>query len=211
MTLIEVLIAAVLALVVVGGLLTFLEAVSRSAANDQERNSSLVEQTSALHRIAQELDEAYQLNEPTKAGKYNYIDVYAWVTKPGAESHLQQPRRLVINCEEETAIASEQKCVRYETAITDKTARTSMATDVGANKRVDIYRLVDGTKTNPVFTLEDPSKTKNALGEERPTYGSIDVETPASGERVKLKNGHDYSYEVTLHDSFYMRNLDFEQ
>jgi hypothetical protein len=208
MTLVEVLIAAVLALVVTAGLFSFLEAVSRTAANDQERNSSLVEQTAAIHRIAEELSETYQLNEPTKAGKYDYIDVYAWLTKPGSS---QQPRRLVINCEEETGIASEYKCVRYETAITDKTARASMATDKAATHRIDIYRLIDGTKTTPVFTLEDPSKTKNSSGEERPTYGSIDVETPAAGERVKLKNGHDYTYAVTLHDSFYMRNLDFEQ
>ena len=208
MTLVEVLIASVLSLVVTAGFFAFLQAVTRSAANDQERNSSLVEQTSALHRMAQELSETYQLNEPTKVGKYDYIDVYAWLTKPGSS---QQARRLVINCEEETGIANEYKCVRYETSTADKTARTSMATDKNATSRVDIYRLDDGSKTNPVFTLEDPSKTKNSSGEERPTYGSIQVETPGAGERVKLKNGHIYSYQVNLHDSFYMRNLDFAQ
>src|SRR5690242_16425755 len=78
MTLIETLMASVLALVVTTGFFALLDVITHSSANDQERNLSLVEQTSALHRITQELAEAYQLNTPTTAGEYNYVDFNAW-------------------------------------------------------------------------------------------------------------------------------------
>ena len=209
-TIVEMLVAIVIALVAMAGFLAFLEAITRSSANDQERNVSLVEQTAAIHRIAQELGETYKVNEPakveeaTKAIETNYIDVYAWLTPTGSS---QQKRRLVVNCEEATSIPNEQKCVTYETATTDATPRENMKTDKSAKKRIDILRLDDGTKTAKVFKLTDPSGTGNG----RPTYGQITVETPASGERVTVKNTHLYSYQVLLKDSFYMRNLDFGQ
>jgi hypothetical protein len=200
------LVAVSVALVAMAGFFALLETVTRSSANDQERNLSLVEQTSALHRIAQELGEAYKLNGPTAAGESNYIDFDAWLTKPGTGA-TQQSKRIVINCEVETAIAEEYECVRYETAITDETEVAKMSTDKSAKSRVDILRLDDGSKTDKVFNLTDPSGS----GKGRPTYGTIKVETPGSGERVTYKNQHGYKYVVTLWDSFYMRNLDLAQ
>src|SRR5690242_4968019 len=83
-TLIELMVAMVTSVIVIGGFFILLDSLTRSSANDLERSNSLVEQTAALHRITQELDETYQLNYPTEAGEYNYVDVDAWLTKPGA-------------------------------------------------------------------------------------------------------------------------------
>jgi len=206
MTLIEMLVATVIALIAMAGFFSFLEAITRSSANDQERNVSLVEQTAAIHRIASELSQAYKVNEPKTTGEFNYIDVDIWQTPTGSTE--ERKRRIVVNCEEATAIPNHQECVTYETEISDATPRESMASDKSAHKRIDIVRLDDGTKASKVFNLSDPGKTG---GGERPSYGQITVETPAAGERVTVKNQHLYTYQVLLKDSFYMRNLDFAQ
>jgi hypothetical protein len=75
--LIEVMIAAVCAALVMLALFAFLDSATRFSASDQERNISLVEQTAALHRMTQELGEPYQLNGPDTVGSSNYIDVRA--------------------------------------------------------------------------------------------------------------------------------------
>ena len=202
MTLIELMIALATSVVVLGGFFVMLDSITRSSANDLERSVSLVEQSGAIHRIVQELDETYKLNYPTTAGEYNYIDVYAWLTQPG---HSQEARRVVINCEVESSISGEQECVRYETEVGDATEVKALSTDSKAKSRIELVRLNDGTKK--VFKLSDPS----GLGGGRPSYGTMTVETPGGGERVKVINQQDYTYQVTLSDSFYMRNLDFKQ
>ena len=40
--------------------------------------------------------------------------------------------------------------------------------------------------------------------------GTSTIETPGSGERSRYANTKDYTYQTTLHDAFYMRNLDFD-
>lgn len=202
MTLIELMVAVATSAVVMGGFFVFLQSVTRSSANDVERSASLVEQAAAMHRIVQELSETYKLNYPTAAGEYNYVDVDAWLTKSGGS---QEARRLVINCEVESPIAGEEQCVRYETEVGDTTEVSALSKDAKAKSRVDLVRLADGTKK--VFKLSDPS----GLEKGRPTYGRMLVETPGAGERVTYKNQYHYSYEVTLSDSFYMRNLDLKQ
>ena len=204
MTLIEVLVASVIAVVTTLGLFALLDGVTRSSANDQERSSALVEETSALHRMAGELAEAYQLRGPTGEGTSNYVDVNAWLTKGGA---TQTSKRIVFDCEIASPVSGERECVRYEAPTSDITEWSKLSSDASAKASVTIPRVVNGTNTAPVFTLESPSKT----GGGRPTYGSISIETPASGERVKYTGAKSYGYQVTLSDSFYMRNLDFAQ
>lgn len=203
-TLIEVLIATAIATITMTGLFALLDAVTRSSANDQERSSALVEETAALHRMTGELGEAYQLLGPTTTGTSNYVEVYAWLTKGGA---TQTKERLVFDCEISSAISGERECVRYETPTTDKIEYKALEKDKEASASVTIPRVVNGTVSAPVFRLESPSKT----GGGRPTYGSVSIETPAAGERAGYKNIKDYTYDITLSDSFYMRNLDFDQ
>ena len=204
MTLVEMLMAAFMALVVMVGLFGFLDGVTRTSARDQERGTALVEETAGIHRMTQELGEAYQLRGPTVTGTSNYIEVNAWLTKP---SSTQQKERVVFDCEIASSVSGERQCVRYETATTDNTAYASLATDAGAKATVTIPRVLNGTISAPVFTLESPSKT----GGGRPTYGSVSIETPSAGERAGYVNTKNYSYSITLSDSFYMRNLDFAQ
>lgn len=201
-TLVEALIATVMAAVTMLGLFAMLDAVTRSSANDQERGTAQVEQSAAVHRIVQELGETYEFNGPTGVTKANYVDVDAWVTVPGSS---QQKRRIVFDCEISSPVAGERECVRYETATSDPAAYNSLATDTSAKSEVVLPRLVNATESSPVFELETRS------GATRPLFGTVTVETPASGERVSYSGAHSYQYELTLHDSFFMRNLDLSE
>lgn len=201
-TLVEVLIATVMAAITLLGLFAMLDAVTRSSANDQERGSAQVEQSAAVHRIVQELEETYEFNAPTGVTKANYVDVDAWVAVPGSS---QQKKRIVFDCEISSPVPGERECVRYETATSDSTSYTSLEKDTGAKSKVVLPRLVNGTTSSPVFELETRS------GATRPLFGTVTVETPASGERVSYSGAHSYQYELTLHDAFFMRNLDLSE
>ncbi len=205
MTLVEVLIASVMALVLMLALFAFLEAVTKSSANDQERSNALVEETEAVHNMAEELGQAYEYKEPLlesakKALTSNYVSVYAWVTVSGS---AQVKKRLVFDCEEESGeVSGEKQCVRYETATSDGTAVSSLKGDASAAHRVVVPR-VDNTGANKVFELTAER------GGTTPTYGQISIEAPGAGRNVSAKNDHGFAYNVTLRDAFYLRNLEF--
>jgi Tfp pilus assembly protein PilV len=202
MTLIEVITSTACSLIAFVAVLALLDTVTHYQANDQERNLSLVEQAAALRRMTQELSNAYELRGPTSEGNFNYVDVLVWLTKSGG---TQQDRRVVYNCAVASSYSGQQQCVRYEMPATDGTAVESLGTDANAKSSVAVPRLVNGTSTNPVFNLKSPRKTSGS----RPSYGSVTIETPGSGERSRFANTKDYTYQTTLHDAFYMRNLDF--
>jgi hypothetical protein len=202
MTVIEVITSTACALIAFVAILALLDTVTHYQANDQERNLSLVEQAAALRRMALELGNTYQLNGPTSEGTSNYIDVRVWLTKSGGS---QEERRVVYNCALAGSVSGQRKCVRYEMPASDGTAVESLSGDANAKSSTVITRLVNGTSTSPVFNLKSPRKT----GGGRPSYGAITIETPGAGERANYANTKDYTYETTLHDSFYMRNLDF--
>lgn len=205
MTLIEVLIASAMALVLVLAMFAFLEAVTKSSANDQERSNALVEGSEAVHDMAEELGQAYEYKEPLletakTALKSNYVNLFAWVTAGGG---AQVKKRLVFDCEEESAeIAGEKACVRYEAATTDTTAIASLKSDSSAVRRVVVPRVLN-TSANKVFELTAEH------GGTTPTYGQISIETPAAGRRVNVKSDHGYAYAITLRDAFYLPNLEF--
>jgi hypothetical protein len=191
-------------LVAIIALFALLDSVWRVSANDQERNTSLVEQTSALHRLTQELGETYQLNGPTTTGTSNYIDVNAWLTKSGAS---QQARRLVYNCAIASSVAGQRRCVRYEMPTTDTTPVASLPSDLNAKASTAISRVLNGTEASKVFTLSSPRET----GGGRPSYGEVTILTPGAGKRYPYANNNSYTYSTTLNGAFYMRNLDFGQ
>lgn len=205
MTLVEVLVASVMALALMLALFAFLEAVTKSSANDQERSNALVEETEAVHDMAEELGQSYEYKEPLlesakKALKSNYVNVFAWVA---TGSSTQVKKRLVFDCEEESAeVAGEKECVRYETATSDNTAVASLKADGSATRRIVIPRVTNSS-ANKVFELTAER------GGTIPTYGQISVEAPGSGRNVVVKNDHGYSYAVALRDAFYLTNLEF--
>ena len=202
MTVVEILISTSMAVIVMLGFFALIDQVSHTSANDQERSISLIEQTAALKRMTQELSETYEFRGPTNATSSNYVDVLAWLTIGGAS---QTARRIVYNCEVASSIAGERQCMRYEMPASDETAVASLSTDSSANKSIAIPRLLNGTESEPVFSLAAPREPEP----ERPTYGTATIRTPGQGERVRVTTSSIYTYALTLKDSFYMRNLDF--
>lgn len=205
MTLVEVLVASVMALVLMLAVFAFLDAVTKSSANDQERSSTLVDSSEAVHDMVVELDQAFEYKAPalTSAGetlKANYVEVGVWVATTTAS---QQKRRLVFDCEEASEVTGEKACVRYETATSDKTAIAELSKDGSASRRVLLPRVMN-TATSGVFEL------KSERGGTTPSYGQITIETPGAGKNVTTLNDHGYSYAVTLKDAFYLRNLEFK-
>lgn len=208
-TLIEVLVATLISTVAMLALFAMLEAVTKSSANDQERGSSLIEETAALHDMVQEIGETYKFNGPTtNLTKANYVDVDAWVT-PGSS---QKGKRLVFDCEVSSTVSGERECVRYEMPLTKATTVTELKSDWEAKPKtlptevtgkILIPRLINGTESAPAFELETPRTGTT------PTYGRVNIETPASGERVSgsYSGANSYQYTTTLRDSFAMRNL----
>jgi hypothetical protein len=192
---------------VMTGAFVFIDAVNHSTANEEERNISLVQQTSALRRMTQELSQAYQLNEPTSAGTSNVVDVDVWLASAGSSQHA---RRIVYNCAAASGVSGQQKCIRYELLTTDNTAVASLSTDANAKSSVLITRLLNGTGSSPVFTFVKDSREAET-GKGRPSYGTITIKTPGSGERSSYANQTGYSYSTALTDSFYMRNLDLSE
>lgn len=206
MTLVEVLVASLMSIVLMLAVFAFLEGVTKSSANDQERSSTLTDTTQAVHAMAQELGEAYEYGAPVlvaekETEKSNYVEVKAMITTTAAS---QVRKRLVFDCEEESPqFSGEKECVRYEAPTTDATEVKALSKDSSAARRVVIAQVVNSS-SEKVFEL------KTERGGTTPSYGEIFIETPAAGGRVDVKNNHDYSYDITLRNAFYLRNLEFK-
>jgi len=195
-TLIEVLTATTIAIVVLLGVFAMVEAVTKSATNDRERGSAVIEQTAAVHNMVQEINEAYAVKGPSSAGTYNYVDIDVW----GAAGGSTKARRIVFDCEISSPVSGERECVRYVMPVSDATVYTSLASDANAKPTVVIPRIINGTAGAPVFELKAPH------GGSTPTYGEVSIETPSAGERAG-NAADNFKYAITLHDSFTLRNL----
>ncbi len=100
-------------------------------------------------------------------------------------------------CDVPSAAAGLQRCMRYEFAAGSPSAPGTFP--VGAESRVAIDRLVNGTVADPVFTeLSSPAGPAS-----RPSYGQATIKTPGRGERTT-----GYRHQVVLSDAFHIRNLD---
>jgi len=205
MTLIELLVAAVMGLIVLGAALSFLNALTRAGANDQARNVSLVEEDADLAHMTRDISQTYALNSPLKEEKTNIADFDAWLGSP------QQNRRVVYNCSVATSIANVQKCVRYEMPASDKTAVAELGKDAQASSSIAIPRLLNGTGASPVFSFKKDAR-ETETGKGRPSYVAIELKTPGQGELAKYVNQAGlYTYAITLRNSVYLRNLDLAE
>ena len=204
MTLIEFVIAAALSTVVMLGALAFIQAINHAGANDVERNISLVEQTGALARMTHDLGQTYELRSPAKEEETNVADVKLWVGSP------QKSRRVVYNCGAAGPASGQQECIRYEMPGSDETGVAELSHDNKATSQIVIPRLVNGTHTAFVFSFKKDAREKET-GKSRPSFVAIEIKTPGQGERATYANQSGYTYNTTLRDSVYMRNLDLAE
>ena len=206
-TLVEMLVTIMVLGLVLTAVLSLLDSGGKTAYNDQERNTSLDEQTIAIHRMVLELRQAYAINGPAlpSAGasiSSNYLD--ADIVIGGT------PYRVIYDCSNTVLATGKQQCVRYQSAAPSGAVSYTGNPPSGATSTVIIPRLDNGTGGvtgaggDPVFTnVSDPS---GAGGGTRPTYAQVTVKTPGAGERLQ-----GYTHDVTLNDAIYMRNLDTGQ
>ena len=193
-TLVELLVTIVILAFVLTATLAVFEAVFRSSHADNERNTSLVEQTASLHRMIGELRQAYRVVGPVSASTSNYMDVLIRLTRPGSGT---LDRRVLYQCDHTDPATGLRQCVRYEFAANDPSPPGSAP--FGATTTLAFARVTNGTSVDPVFTnLSSPSGTTGG-----PTYGQVTIKTPGSGESTT-----GYQHLFVLSDAFYMRNRD---
>ena len=174
---------------VLGAVLALLDVTSKGAANDQERNTAINEDTGALQLMVRELRQARAVVGPTSGSTSNYMDVRVRIASVD--------RRVLYRCDAAGATTGLQRCVRYEFPASSSSAPGTFP--AGAQSKVAIDRLINGTAADPVFS--DLSSPAGAAS--RPSYGKATVKTPGRGERTT-----GYRHEVVLTDSFHIRNLD---
>ncbi len=175
--------------VVLGSVLALLDVTSKGAANDQERSTAINEDTGALQLMIRELRQARSVVGPTSGSTSNYMDVL--VRTAGVN------RRVLYRCDVAGAATGLQRCMRYEFPAGSSAAPGTFP--VGAQSRVAIDRLINGTAADPVFS--DLSSPAGAAS--RPSYGQATIKTPGRGERTT-----GYRHQVVLTDAFHVRNLD---
>lgn len=179
---------------VLGAVLAVLDVTGKGAVNDQERNTALNEDTVRLNQMVRELRQARAVVGPTSGSSSNYMDVLVRTASPSGPS---VDRRVLYRCDVPAGATGLRQCIRYEFAATDTSPAGSFP--VGAESRLAIDRLSNGTVADPVFTdLSSPAGVAS-----RPSYGQATIKTPGRGERTI-----GYRHEVVLADAFHMRNLD---
>jgi type II secretory pathway pseudopilin PulG len=191
--LVELLVVCVVFTFVLTAILVVFDSVYRNSHKDEERNTSLVEQTAALHRMVTELRQAYRVIGPVSGTSSNYMDVLVRITG----SSGTQDRRVLYRCDSAAVATGLEQCVRYEFAATDPSPAGSAPS--GSAPTIAIPRLSNGTAADPVFTnLSSPNGTGGG-----PTYGQATIKTPGAGERTT-----GYAHQLVLSDGFWMRNRD---
>ena len=196
-TLVELIVVCALLAVTLAAAFGLLTAIHRTASEDQERTTALVEDDNGLHAMTGELRRAYKVVGPLlPTASSNYVDVLVRHTPPGQTT--TQAERVLYRCDVPAPAGGYRQCVRYSGAADDPApAGTPPA---GAVARVVVARLVNGTAADPVFSdFSAPSGPAT-----RPAYLRATVKAPAKGERATSA----YAHAVVLDDAVYLRNLD---
>ena len=197
-TLIELLVAAAVLAVVLTAVLSLLDRSNVTAANDAERNVSLNEETNALHRMTQELRQAYQVLYPTSGATTNKFDMLVRLTRNGTSTEL----RVIYDCSNTVLSTGMQQCVRYEGPASNLS--TPGTPPAGFSQQVVVPRLLNGTASDPVFSgLTNPNDSNWATDGNGPSYTQVTIKTPSKGERTIGS-----ASTIQLNDSVYMPNTD---
>lgn len=198
-TLVELLIAMSMFAVVLAAVMTLFDVASNDAYNEQERNISLLQQSAGVDRMARELREAYQVIGPTSATSSSYMDFLARVVSGGT----QTDEHIIYDCSQpDPTTTGLKECVRYVSSNLTSTGAGTPPT--GATSSVVVSRLLNGSSSDPNDPVFQSLSTPSSSGT-RPTYGQIVIRTPSKGTRTQSN----YTHQVVLNESFYMRQLDY--
>jgi type II secretory pathway pseudopilin PulG len=184
LSLMELMVAMVVLLLVMGAVLSLFETTTKIAPKDQEAAHAVRDAQVGLERRGRELRQSTAVNATTAST----MDVNVRIGT--------QDWHVVYHCDvpapDDPANPYDnayRRCVRL--AVTPTTAALPA---IGSGKVV-IDRILNGTPANPVFAYS-PNAT-------RPTFVRARIEVPSRGERAS-----GYNRKVVLDDGFYLRNLD---
>ncbi len=207
-TLIELLIAMTMFAVVMLAVLAMFDSASRAGSNESERNTAISEETTGLSRMVGEIRQAYHIIGPTSASSSDWID---FLIRTPLGSSSQADYRVIYNCKVADPTSGKfNACWRYQSLYSPSTGLGGAVAGVpppGASSSVVVPRVINRTASDPndyVFTgLTSPQGTTYG-----PTYGAATIRTPSAGNNTAFKYDN-YTHDVVLSDSFYIRQLDF--
>jgi len=191
-TLIEVLVSAALSIIVLGGVLSVLEASQNAQSRDQEWALVIQEGRAGLERMVREMRQAYSIRNDS----HSSIDFYATIGGTSWE--------ISYDCEESQPGSEFRECVRRAaTFIAGKAPSKEELTTASA---VPIIKdVLNGTKADEndrVFEEFSP----NAIA---PDLVTVKLVLPASGT-LKLADASTYTHKVILENGAYIRDMALE-
>jgi prepilin-type N-terminal cleavage/methylation domain-containing protein len=224
-TLIEMLIAASMALIVLTATLAVLLDGTTDSTSAITRAQSIQTAEAGIRQMDQELDQAYAVESPTSTSNTgcpatsgvqgcSIADVLVRLTSTGQSGTDFELR---YDCTvASTTITADRACWRYLCSASASTATGSSCTATSGtllSKRVVIDDLTNGTSANPVFSFCYPNSATTgsscASGATRPTSATVTVEVPSAGTLPSAAAGDPST--VMLTGGVYMPNLDLDQ
>ena len=230
-TLVELLVAMSIVVVLLAPTVLLINTAQNHAAGDISRSDTVQSATVGLREMDQELRQAYEIQYPTSTNNAspscpegtigaaagvqtcNVIDVLARLTSPGYSGSDFEVR---YDCSvASTTISGDQACWRYlcsASASTSATATCTASSTTLLSSRLVIDDLVNGTASDPVFSLCYPAvstTTACTTGATRPTSATVTLKLPATGSQATNRGGDPSVVDLT--DGVYFPDLDFGQ
>jgi type II secretory pathway pseudopilin PulG len=222
-TVIELLVATLLALLVLGTTATLFVTGQVDAGSAIARADAVAIANTGLREMDQDMRQAYQVEYPTSTSYAtagctapssagiqlcNQLDVLA---RAGSGTDYEVRYDCAVAS---TTITGDQSCWRYQCSASASTGSGSscLATSGGVAKML-IDDVVNGTSASQVFALCYASSATTgsacAPGATRPSSGTVTIKVPAAGTLSKASNGDPAT--VLLQDGLSMPNLSFGQ
>ena len=230
-TLVETLISLSIALVLLVPTVALITSAQNHVAGDALRADTIQYASAGLRQVDQELRQAYEIEYPTSTNNSspscpegttgsaagvqtcNVLDVLARLTSTGNTGTDFEVR---YDCSvASTTITGDHACWRYlcsASASTSATAACTASSTALLSSRLVIDDLVNGTASDPVFSLCYPAVSTTSTcttGSTRPTSASVTLKLPSTGTQATNRGG-DPSV-IYLTDGLYFTNLDFAQ
>jgi Tfp pilus assembly protein PilV len=223
-TLVEVLVATLLALLLLGTTGALFITTQVDATSAIARADAVATANAGLREMDQDLRQAYQVEYPTSTSYAtagctsvssagiqlcNQIDVLA---RSGSGTDYEVRYDCTVAS---TTIPGDQSCWRYQCSAGPTTGSGSscLATSSGVAAKLLIDDLLNGTTSSQVFSLCYASSATTgsacAPGATRPSSGTVTIKVPAAGTLSQASDGDPAT--VVLQDGILMANLSYGQ
>lgn len=191
-TLVELLMAAALSVIVLGGVLSALEHSQNAQSRDQEWALVIQEGRTGLSRMVREMRQAYSI----RSDSHSAIDFYATIGGTSWE--------IDYNCEEKQSGTEFRECVRKAAQFTESKAPSKTELEKAAAVPIikDVLNGTEADKSDRIFEEFTP----NAIA---PDLVTVKLVLPSSGT-LKLADASTYKHKVVLENGAYIRDMDLE-